>query len=252
MYKKLDIIKVKKECKCGKKFFVERKIIDGAPYITKKEKQCCSRICANSHIQTKEQNKKRSKKLKGNIPWSKGKTWGKNKPVEIVKIKKQKIYCKECNKELKKSRYGYCQKHRGLSKQFRIDCSNRAKQYGCGGYRKGSGIGKSGWYKGYWCDSSWELAWIIYNIEHNIRFIRNKKGFKYYFNEQELTYYPDFILENNIYVEVKGYSTKQWEEKRKQFNGRLQIIGKKEIMPYINYVELKYGKNFIKLYDGMV
>lgn len=31
-----------------------------------------------------------------------------------------------------------------------------------GGYRPGSGIGKQGWYKNYWCDSSWELAYVIY------------------------------------------------------------------------------------------
>ena len=48
-----------------------------------------------------------------------------------------------------------------------------------GGLRKGSGRGKKGRYKGYWCDSSWELAWVIYNIEHNIKFDRNNVGFEY-------------------------------------------------------------------------
>ena len=38
----------------------------------------------------------------------------------------------------------------------------------CGGLRPGSGRGKMGYYKGYYCRSSWELAWIVYQIEHNI------------------------------------------------------------------------------------
>lgn len=50
-----------------------------------------------------------------------------------------------------------------------------------GGYRKNGGKGIRGWYKGYWCDSSWELAYVIYNLEHNIHFIRNTKGFNYKF-----------------------------------------------------------------------
>ena len=46
--------------------------------------------------------------------------------------------------------------------------SDKMKKVGGGGYRKGSGRRKKGWYKGFWCDSSWELAWVIYQIEHDI------------------------------------------------------------------------------------
>ena len=28
------------------------------------------------------------------------------------------------------------------------------------------GYGKHGWYKEYWCDSSWELAYVIYNLDY--------------------------------------------------------------------------------------
>ena len=42
-----------------------------------------------------------------------------------------------------------------------------------GGIKKGSSRGKCGWYNGYWCDSSYELAWIIYQLEFNINFKRN-------------------------------------------------------------------------------
>lgn len=117
-----------------------------------------------------------------------------------------------------------------------------------GGYRKGSGRGKKGWYKGYFCDSSWELAYVIYNLDHGIKFERNKEKFKYIFEGKEYSYLPDFIVDGK-YVEVKGYWTKQWQAKLDQFPRELSIIGKEEIKTYLEYVENKYGRDFIKLYE---
>ena len=117
-----------------------------------------------------------------------------------------------------------------------------------GGYRKGSGRGKKGWYKGYFCDSSWELAYVIYNLDHGIKFERNKEKFKYIFEGKEYSYLPDFIVDGK-YVEVKGYWTKQWQAKYDQFPKELSIITEKEIKPYLEYVENKYGKDFTKLYE---
>lgn len=120
-----------------------------------------------------------------------------------------------------------------------------------GGYRKGSGRGKKGWYKGYFCDSSWELAFVIYNLEHGIQFERNKKKFTYTFNGKEYHYLPDFIVDGK-YIEIKGYWCEQWEAKYKQFpkNETLQVLTKNEIQPYLNYVINKYGKDFISLYEN--
>lgn len=117
-----------------------------------------------------------------------------------------------------------------------------------GGYKPGSGRGKQGWYKGYWCDSSWELAYVIYNLDHNIKFVRNKEGFEYEFENKKYKYYPDFILEDGTYVEIKGFLDKKNKTKIKTFNKRLIIIDKNGIQQYINYAIKKYGKDFIKLY----
>lgn len=51
------------------------------------------------------------------------------------------------------------------------------------------------------------------------------------------------------FIEVKGYRTKQVEEKIKQFKYPLEIIDKHNIKAYIKYVENKYGKNYIELYE---
>ena len=116
-----------------------------------------------------------------------------------------------------------------------------------GGYRKGSGIGKSGWYKGFWCDSSYELAWVIYNLENNIPFERNTKKFKYIFKGKEYKYIPDFI-QDGYYVEIKNYMTPQVEAKIKSISN-IKILFKKDLKSEFDYVEKKYGKNFIKLYS---
>jgi hypothetical protein len=117
-----------------------------------------------------------------------------------------------------------------------------------GGIRKGGGRGKNGWYNGYWCDSSWELAWVIYQLEHNILFNRNKDGFEYIFEGKKHKYYPDFILEDGTFIEIKGYWTKQFIEKLKSFPHNLKILDKKDIQFYLNYVQKKYGNDFIKMY----
>jgi hypothetical protein len=118
-----------------------------------------------------------------------------------------------------------------------------------GGIRKGGGRGKKGWYKNFWCDSSWELAWIIYQLDHNIEFKRNKEGFDYIFKNEKHKYYPDFILlDSDEYIEIKGYLTEKVKEKIKQFPYKLNILDKNSIKPYLKYAKQIYGENFIELY----
>lgn len=120
-----------------------------------------------------------------------------------------------------------------------------------GGYRKGSGRGKSGWYKGYFCDSTWELAFVVYNLEHNIKFERNTKTFPYVYQGENKSYLPDWLIDGK-YIEIKGYWNEQWQAKLDQFpkDETLIVLTEKEMKPYFDYVIEKYGKNYIELYDG--
>lgn len=109
------------------------------------------------------------------------------------------------------------------------------------------------WYKGYWCDSSWELAFIIYHLDHNISFKRNKQGFKYTFEEQTYQYYPDFIYEDGTYIEIKGRKKfedldKKNKAKINQFNKSLAVFFEKDMENIIYYCKKFYGRDFIKLY----
>ena len=134
-----------------------------------------------------------------------------------------------------------------LSEEHKKKLSNSA-----GGFKRGGGRGTYGWYKGYWCDSSWELAWVIYNLEHDIKFERNKQGFEYEFEGKKYKYYPDFRMECGDYEEVKGWLDEKNKAKIAQFNGVLKVLGKREIKPYLDYAIGKYGKDFVSLYDGYV
>jgi len=118
-----------------------------------------------------------------------------------------------------------------------------------GGYREKGGRGKQGWYREIYCNSSWELAYVIYCYDHNIIIKRNKEGFKYRFDNNVYKFYPDFII-NNEYIEIKGYLDNKNKEKINQFPNKIKIIDKKQIQPYLKYVKNKYGEDFIKLYEN--
>jgi hypothetical protein len=123
-----------------------------------------------------------------------------------------------------------------------------------GGYRKGSGRGKSGWYKDIWCDSSWELAWVIYHLDHKIDFKRNTNSFVYEFDGKTRKYQPDFVIED-VYYEIKGRRSYNdlddiTKEKISQFKNKLIVLYEKEMKHILQYVTSKYGSDFIKMYKA--
>jgi hypothetical protein len=184
----------------------------------------CSLNCRNSRSFSDETIVKKRESNLGQIPWNKGK--------KINWCVTKCLYCKKNIKHLKSKKRKYHDK-------CWIKCS--------GGYRKGSGIGKKGWYKGYWCDSSWELAWIIYNLDYNLPFVRNKKTFSYQWENKIKKYIPDFIQYDN-FIEIKGYINKQVNEKIKSVPN-LKVLFKKDLKIQFEYVINKYGKNFTDLYE---
>lgn len=197
-------------------------------------------IC--THIWRAHNEESKNKKFgrkKGSIPWNKGLT--KENDIRVNKN------TNSLKKHIKANGHNWQGKtHSSITKE---KISNTMKNNpDAGGLRHGSGRGKKGWYKGYWCDSSWELAFVIYHLDHNIPFERNKKGFEYIFEDKVRKYYPDFIYDDGTYVEIKGYKTKQWEEKEKQFKEKLLLFTKKDLENILYYCELKYG-NILNLYE---
>lgn len=119
-----------------------------------------------------------------------------------------------------------------------------------GGYRKGSGRGIKGWYKGIFCDSSWELAFVLYCEKHNIKIKRNNKKFPYIFEGKSYNYIPDFIIDGE-YLEIKGVLTEKNKAKINQFPHKLTLMMEPEMKPILEEIIKLYGKDFVRLYEHM-
>ena len=211
------------------------------------KKRFCSRSCANSRKWSEDYKKKLSEICKNSE-----KIKDANK-LNFFRIEKEKIKknCPVCKNDFLvlpcKINKIYCSKECYLK-----DEHNEFRRGSKGGYRFGSsGRTHSGSYQGYWCDSSWELAFVIYNLDHKIKFERNLQYFKYIHNGKERKYYPDFILENEQYLEIKGYFRDTDILKIEQFPYKLEVMDKIKMKPILKYIKNKYGKNFIELYENV-
>ena len=112
---------------------------------------------------------------------------------------------------------------------------------------------KCGYYKGIYCGSTYELAYTIYNLDHNIPFERNKKGFPYKYKGRKHTYYPDYITPDG-YIEIKGMWTDKVDAKLAAVDEPIKILYKKDLKYAFDYVSNTYlgGKKsgWQSLYDN--
>lgn len=120
-----------------------------------------------------------------------------------------------------------------------------------GGIRSGSGYGKSGKYKGIHCDSTYELVFVIYCLDHNIYFKRNTIAYTYEYNGKAHKYYPDFEMSDNSLIEIKGFYRELVDIKAKAVTDKsLTILYKKDMQYMFDYVEEKYDYDSLTdLYD---
>lgn len=188
----------------------------------------CSRSCANSRIRSTETKKKISEALKGRISANKG--------LKIIpRVNKICPTCKISFESLQSSKVLYCSGKCNPS---------------WGGYREGSGRAKTGYYKGIYCGSTYELVWVIYQLDHNRPFER----FKGVIQNEFLRYYPDFVYENVIY-EMKGYEDDILvvaKTKLAESNGYIvKVLRKKDLETEFEWVKQKYSfKRLEELYDN--
>lgn len=194
----------------------------------------CNKLCnkygIKNHIWRKHTDKGKlfnpnnGYKTKGRIAWNKGLT-------------------KETDKRIQKIGSTYSKNHKlGLHKipqRKVIKCATQTKY---------------GWYKGIYCDSSWELAFLIYCLDNGKQVVREERGFEYSYNNQVHTYYPDFLVDN-VYYEIKGRDTSPEITKIKldtvrRNNFEIKILYNKDIIKYIRYVKSKYNVPKVELlYD---
>lgn len=191
--------------------------------------QFCSRKCVNSRVIGDEERAKISAGVK---------LYNKNNPITPKPkniVTKTKL-CGECNKSF--SYVGFTPKYCPPCRKTKI-----------GGYRPGSGRSNSGYYKGYYCGSTYELVWTIYNLDHNIPF----KRFARKITDDWNVYYPDFELPDGTIVEIKGYedtnSVLDKCEVAIKLGYKIKVLYKQDIEYMFEYVQKTYKtKEYQTLY----
>lgn len=120
-----------------------------------------------------------------------------------------------------------------------------------GGYRQGLGRSKSGYYRGIYCGSTYELCWVIHSLDHNIKFTR----FPGKLELNGVVYYPDFLLDDgNTIIETKGYEAQESVDKKSKVAELLgysvKVLRKKDLEYAFKYVQETYKTTkFFTLYD---
>ena len=80
-------------------------------------------------------------------------------------------------------------------------------------------------------DSTWELAYAKYLDKNKIQWKRNLIKFPYRYKKKLCYYIPDFFLiEENVYIEVKGFETDRDEAKWKDFPYELIVLRKEDLI----------------------
>ena len=247
------------KCKnCGKIFIV---IEEETKFPIKGDKYFCCRSCANTRHHSEETKQKISNSVKTSEKFLIGNSINKNVNSCFLNIEDiPKRICKYCKHEfLPKYIYNgfyykiidnnkYCSTE--CRHKFKVEnCIEVNKKYNLGGFKEGSVRNyKSGWYHGIHCDSSWELAFVIYCEDHNFIIERYKEERFYILDNIKYKYYPDFIVNNKDIYEIKGIRSKNSEAKQ-LYNKDIKFLYKNDMKLYLDYVINIYGNNFINLYD---
>ena len=190
----------------------------------------CSRKCANSRSWSADDRLKKSKSA--------------DNSTKVRKAIYLDSIC-QCGKEFKFLPYKpkkYCS----------VECSNNFVKRPSGGYRTGSGRSKSGYYKEIYCGSTYELAWIIYSLDHQVKFTR----FDGCLEKNGIKYYPDFLLnDNKTIIEIKGFENQDSVDKKtavaESFGYTVLVLRKHDLQFAFDYVKQHYGdKKLHMLYDN--
>lgn len=187
--------------------------------------------------------------------------WNKGKKTGCLQ-KKQTFVCEFCGKIWETTKTNYtnhikyrCEKNpnrevvfHGPTEEGKKRLSEIAKRKGLGGFVPDSKGGKEkrGYYKDLYCMSSWELAFVVYNLDRGEIVEQCKEHFDYEMNGEKHTYTPDFKI-GNVYYEIKGWHRPDTDFKVNAFpKDKILVLldGRSQNEIYIKYAKEKYGTKF--------
>lgn len=90
--------------------------------------------------------------------------------------------------------------------------------------------------------------WVIYNLDHNVKFKPCKRFYLYNFKGKTYKYYPDFELEDGTIIEIKNYMNEQVKAKIDSVKDRpIIVLFKENLEKEFEYVKSNY--KYSKLED---
>lgn len=159
---------------------------------------------------------------KGTSPWNKGSTLSNEHKESIKNALIGKSTGKANSKEAEE-----------LRKQ-KISSTMKSNPK-AGGLRVGSGRGIKIWYDSpiaglVYLRSSYEIKYAKWLDDNNIKWIGNKEAFEYVYEGITRKYYPDFyLIDENTYIEIKGFRTQKDLAKWESFPHKLKILYGKDL-----------------------
>lgn len=79
-------------------------------------------------------------------------------------------------------------------------------------------------------DGTWEYKYAMYLDTLGVQWCRNTRRFDYWYDGKLRKYIPDFyIVDDDRYIEIKGYTTDKDLAKWSQFPHTLAVVGKREL-----------------------
>lgn len=226
----------------------------------------CCKSCANSHTHSYEVRQRLSDKVRCRLrlplkevaatpvkPCSGKKQEASSKRQGICSPKRRAVprQCIVCGKPVQGSRRT-CSDECKHQRMHEVAVA-RVQKYGGNSNTLGFCSYKQGNYEGIHFNSSWELAYYVYSRDHGITVHRNTAiSFAYKLDGESHLYFPDFILEDGTYVEIKGRITKAALAKKEQFptDQKYLFLTHEDLKPMLSYCRRTYGTRFWEaLYD---
>lgn len=209
------------------------------------ERLCKKNLNRQSTImESKEWQEKMRSRIDYNHPWNKGKKAAEDPRILSGDAARQRAL--QCQERLRaEGRKPGCAatEDKELLRRERISKGVRSSST-CGGKRHGSGRGKKGWYKGFFCDSTYELVYIIYNLDNGVEFKQCDRVYTYQYRGKTHKYYPDFELADGTIVEIKGYCSEVVNIKTASVTDRpIKLLYEKDLQYAFDWVKRHYAYN---------
>jgi hypothetical protein len=193
------------------------------------------KVCSNNPNRIKYKRSPKAGRQKGCIAWNKGKNnielYGVKKAYELKEKSSaaiKKSFAENgstWSKMTKKQQHAFREAHRiAINKRYEdgwLPKAGRCKKI----------VFKSLYAGTVTVDGSWELELANYLEKNKIKWLRNKERFLYINEKGSKSYYtPDFyLIDYNIFIEVKGYETEKDRCKWKHFTKKLNVFKINEI-----------------------